>query len=66
MKSVGKIRNTTDHLLGSISVKIYLSNGVELHPTKPRGLPAGGWMEVRIQTGKDGFERWSAHAEVGN
>jgi len=61
---VGTVENTTEQTLCAIRVEVHLSTGTELGPTARTDLPAGHRTEVRLPTGGEAFEAWTAHPEM--
>ena len=62
---VGTVENTTDDMLSQTRVEVHLSSGIELGPTTPEDLPAGGISEITLSADGEEFETWKAHPEVG-
>jgi len=62
----GTVKNTTDKILKRVRVEVHLSNGRELGPTTPADLGPGDERDVNLAATSKGFERWSAHPEVGS
>jgi hypothetical protein len=62
----GTVKNTTDKILKRVRVEVHLSNGKELGPTTPADLGPGEERKVKLAATSKGFERWSAHPEVGS
>ncbi len=61
----GTVENTTDSTLERVRVEVHLSNGVELGPTEPTDLNPGESIDVTLTATSNGFDGWTAHAEVG-
>ena len=61
----GTVENTTDEILKQVRVEVHLSNGKELGPTPAADLAPGEKREVQLIATSTGFERWTAHPEVG-
>ncbi len=59
----GTVENTTGQTLCAVRIEVHLSSGTELGPTERTDLPSGATTEVRLPTGGEGFETWTAHAE---
>jgi hypothetical protein len=62
----GTVKNTTDKILKRVRVEVHLSNGKELGPTTPADLGPGEERKVKLAATSKGFQRWSAHPEVGS
>ncbi len=62
----GTVENTTDETLKQVRVEVHLSNGKELGPTTPADLAPGEKRAVQLIATSTGFDRWSAHPEVGS
>ena len=62
----GTVENTTDETLKQVRVEVHLSNGTELGPTVPVDLDAGEKINVELAATSEGFNRWTAHPEVGS
>jgi hypothetical protein len=62
---IGTVENTTGDTLKQVRVEVHLSNGVELGPTTPTDLKPGESMDVTLTATSNGFDRWTAHPEVG-
>jgi hypothetical protein len=62
----GTVKNTTAKTLKRVRVEVHLSNGKELGPTKPVNLGPGDEHVVELTATSKGFERWSAHPEIGS
>ena len=62
---VGTVENTADKPLKQVRVEVHLSNGKELGPTTPADLAPGQKRDVKLAATTTGFDRWTAHAEVG-
>ena len=62
----GTVENTTDETLERVRVEVHLSNGKELGPTTPADLEPGEKREVSLTATSEGFDGWTAHAEVGS
>lgn len=62
----GTVVNTTDATLRRVRVEVHLSNGKELGPTTPVDLGPGKQSSVKLMATSQGFERWTAHPEVGS
>ncbi len=60
----GTVENTTGQTLCAVRIEVHLSSGTELGPTERTDLPSGATTEVRLPTGGEGFETWTAHAEL--
>jgi hypothetical protein len=61
---VGTVENTTQQTLCAIRVEVHLSTGTELGPTERKDLPPGQSTTVRLPTGGEAFEAWTAHPEM--
>ena len=61
----GFVENTAENTLKRVRVEVHLSNGVELGPTTPRDLNPGESINVSLEASAKGFDRWTAHPEVG-
>ncbi|MCY3937309.1 MAG: hypothetical protein OXG22_02995 [Chloroflexi bacterium] len=62
----GTVENTTSGTLTRVRVEIHLSNGVELGPTAPVDLAAGGTIDVNLPATPRVFTGWLPHVEVGS
>ena len=62
----GTVLNTTNATLRRVRVEVHLSNGKELGPTTPLDLGPGEQSSVKLMATSQGFERWTAHPEVGS
>ncbi len=62
---VGTVENTTEETLRRVRVEVHLSIGVELGPTNTVDLAPGEKRDVKLTAISRGFDRWSAHPEVG-
>ena len=62
----GTVENTTDETLKQVRVEVHLSNGTELGPTVPVDLGPGAKIRVELAATSEGFDRWTAHPEVGS
>ena len=62
---VGTVENTTDETLSRVRVEVHLSIGVELGPTNTVDLAPGEKRDVKLTAISRGFDKWSAHSEVG-
>jgi hypothetical protein len=60
----GTVTNTTKDRLCAVRVEVHLSTGVELGPTEPTNVPAGGTIAIRLPGAGAEFESWTAHPEV--
>jgi len=63
---VGTVENISNRALERVRVEVHLSNGKELGPTTPVDLLPGAKRDVELEASGEGFERWSAHPEVGS
>ncbi len=61
----GTVENITGETLSKVRVEVHLSSERELGPTKSVDLEPGETKEVRLTATSHGFERWTAHPEVG-
>jgi hypothetical protein len=61
----GTVKNTTNGTLTRVRVEIHLSNGVELGPTPPVDLAPGETRPIVLKATGTGFDKWTAHPEVG-
>ena len=61
---VGTVENTTAGTLCSVRVEVHLSTGTELGPTPRTDVPSGQKTEVKLATGGEAFDTWTAHPEV--
>ena len=64
--NVGTVENISNRALERVRVEVHLSNGKELGPTTPLDLLPGAKRVVELEASGEGFEHWSAHAEVGS
>jgi hypothetical protein len=62
---VGTVENTTEETLSRVRVEVHLSIGVELGPTNTVDLAPGEKRDVKLTAISKGFDKWSAHPEVG-
>lgn len=62
---VGTVENTTEETLSGVRVEVHLSIGVELGPTNTVDLAPGEKRDVKLTAISRGFDKWSAHPEVG-
>lgn len=62
----GTVSNTTNTTLTRVRIEIHLDNGIELGPTTPVDLRAGGKLDIEMKASRLGFNSWTPHAEVGN
>lgn len=62
---VGTVENTTEDILNRVRVEVHLSNGIELGPTNTADLTPGEKRAVKLTAISKGFDKWSAHPEVG-
>jgi len=62
---VGTVENTTEETLSRVRVEVHLSIGVELGPTNTVDLAPGEKRDVKLTAKSRGFDKWSAHPEVG-
>jgi hypothetical protein len=60
----GTVENTTQQMICAVRVEVHLSTGTELGPTERTDLPAGEKTEVRLPTGGEAFDSWTAHPEA--
>ena len=61
----GRVENMTNQTLKRVRVKVRLSNGVKLGPTRAIDLSPGETQKIEfIKIGGD-FTSWTAHVEVG-
>jgi len=63
---VGTVENTTKEILNRVRVEVHLSNGIELGPTNTADLTPGEKRNVKLTAISTGFDKWSAHPEVGS
>ena len=61
----GHVENTTNQTLKRVRVKVRLSNGVKLGPTRAADLPPGATQEIKFAEIDGDFAGWTAHVEVG-
>ena len=61
----GHVENITDHTLKRVRVKVRLSNGVKLGPTRAADLPPGATQQIKFAEIDGDFKGWTAHVEVG-
>ena len=61
----GHVENTTNQTLKRVRVKVRLSNGVKLGPTRAADLPPGATQEIKFAEIDGDFSGWTAHVEVG-
>ena len=61
----GNVENTTNQTLKRVRVKVRLSNGVKLGPTRAADLPPGATQEIKFAEIDGDFSGWTAHVEVG-
>ena len=61
----GHVENTTNQTLKRVRVKVRLSNGVKLGPTRAADLPPGATQEIKFAEIDGDFTGWTAHVEVG-
>ena len=62
----GTVENTTNKTLERVRVEVHLSNGKELGPTPAAALAPGAKRAVKLSSTSAGFDRWTAHPEVGS
>ena len=62
---VGTLENTTLEFRYQVRVEVHLSNGTELGPTTPIDLNPSQLTGVSLVAAGTDFDRWSAHAEIG-
>ena len=62
----GTVENTSSGTLTRVRVEIHLSNGVELGPTAPVDLAAGGTIDINLPATPQAFTGWLPHVEVGS
>ena len=62
----GTVENTTSGTLTRVRVEIHLSNGVELGPTTPVDVAAGGTIDISLPATPQAFTGWLPHVEVGS
>ena len=62
----GTVKNTTNETLKQVRVEVHLSNGEELGPTPPGDLAPGENRAIEFVPTTTGFNRWTAHPEVGS
>ena len=60
----GVVGNTTGQTLCRVRVEVHLSSGTELGPTTPTDLRPDGELMVDLSAAGEGFDGWSAHAEM--
>ena len=61
----GHVENTTDQALKRVRVKVRLSNGVKLGPTRAIDLAPGKTRKIEFIEIEGDFAGWTAHVEVG-
>ncbi len=61
---VGTVENTSRVRLCAVRVEVHLSTGTELGPTERTDLQPGEKTVVRLATGGEAFDTWTAHPEV--
>ena len=61
----GRVGNGSDESLLYVRVKVHLSNGIELGPSKPAHLVPDQSTSVWLETTDEEFDSWSAHIEIG-
>jgi hypothetical protein len=61
----GSVENTTNETISMVRIEVHLSNGTELGPTTPADLAPGESRPIELFNDAPDFEKWSAHAEVG-
>ncbi|MFC1661550.1 hypothetical protein ACFL3S_08890 [Gemmatimonadota bacterium] len=61
---VGSVQNTTPLRICAVRVEVHLSTGVELGPTERVDLDPGQATEVRLPTGGEAIDSWTAHPEL--
>ena len=62
---IGHVENMTHQTLKRVRVKVRLSNGVKLGPTRAVDLPPGATQEIKFAEIDGDFAGWTAHVEVG-
>ncbi len=60
---IGFIENTTNKIISNIRIEIYLSNAVELGPTRPGSLQPGEMKNISLLVHNQGFSEWSVVVE---
>lgn len=61
----GHVENTTNQTLKRVRVKVRLSNGVKLGPTRAMDLSPGEIRKIEFIEIEGDFTGWTAHVEVG-
>ena len=61
----GHVENITDQTLKRVRVKVRLSNGVKLGPTRAIDLAPGETRKIEFIEIEGDFTGWTAHVEVG-
>lgn len=60
---IGIIENTTNKIISTIKIEIYLSNAVELGPTRAENLQPGETKNISLLAYNQEFKEWSAVVE---
>ncbi len=60
---IGVVENTTNQTISEVRVEIYLSNAVELGPTKPLDLQPGEMKNIALLAYNQKFKEWSVIIE---
>jgi hypothetical protein len=60
---IGVVENTTNQIISNVRVEIYLSNAVELGPTKPVNLQPGEMKNIALLAYNQEFKDWNVVVE---